>query len=534
MKTPEQILTLTVEVEKAFDVNSLRYRGIRVWPLIRNYLWFRLSREEADAPAGIKASYTNKAATAPLEAVERDTNQVGLLERFRARSLHQKKRNRVLGSFKQLSRFSGVDILFKSNPLYCSELLENGFMDRVHDPIIRLIKGHATYLKLEIASRLGSKRTPRSEPTLFVGPMPLSALNRDLVEGSRWNYFGRRRINKFPKLERVISEISGIEGLVNQKSIIETTDLLLEFSEYYEALLGVLKPKLVFLSAHSTSDVMGLLLACRKEGIPTVEIQHGDLGRHCTKYCGWTKIPNSGYEVLPDFYWLWGEETKRSVKSLRPAGCDQHLPLVGGYPFLSMFLEKNGFQLPLKDQEYLDSLHGYKRIVLYCNEGVGGIPQVFLEAIKRSPSGWKWLIRLHPVQRDKAVPLARSLGELGIPDVDIEAPTRISLYALLSSVDHVACRRSSVGYEALALETPVTIVHPDGLALFQDDIDAGALAYAESSDEFLSEIVRNSRGTNKPQSLAQNRIETSAAVTRECIKVIFEKAGLPYAFDDGP
>ena len=50
-------------------------------------------------------------------------------------------------------------------------------------------------------------------------------------------------------------------------------------------------------------DMIGVCAAASELGIKAIDVQHGKQGKYQAMYSGWTKIPESGYALMPDNFW---------------------------------------------------------------------------------------------------------------------------------------------------------------------------------------------------------------------------------------
>ena len=90
--------------------------------------------------------------------------------------------------------------------------------------------------------------------------------------------------------------------------------------------------------------MMGLIAASRLFGITSVDIQHGKQGKYQPMYSGWL-IPETGYQLLPDYFWCWGKKSSDHILSSSPKR-NTHIPLIGGYLWLRYFSRYLKTELP--------------------------------------------------------------------------------------------------------------------------------------------------------------------------------------------
>lgn len=475
-------IELIEEVERCFDVNEVRFRGERVWPLIRKEIWVQLvfpSRKVATVPQKQKSRRLR-----PTNAIRRSARELAIgVKNFAA---HRRQ-------LKMLCTQGPIDSLFYSRASYHTDQFNGRYYDRQLDPLIELVRKQHRTLKLEFQSKESALRIPRFEPTYFVDPIPPLVCQR----------FGRNGVNRSCKgsidgFESLRATIMGIHKKIHLDSqyFLDQINLLDNYGALFNEILARTQPKVVFLQCYHNLITMALLRSCRSSETISVDVQHGKQGKYHGFYTHWTKIPEEGYEFLPDYFWCWGEQTKRNIEIWQPAQCVQHRPIVGGNLWLSKWVEDNGFRLDEAEEEFLSSLKRVGKVVLVSVQYKFPLKDLFpahlVKGMRKSPNEWLWLIRLHPMQRDLRGAICRLMKDYDIQNYEINYASSCALCPLLRrSHHHVTCW-SSVCYEALSFAVSTTIIHPIGKRLYKDYIDRGIFGYADSSDAILTSIRRGS------------------------------------------
>ena len=96
-----------------------------------------------------------------------------------------------------------------------------------------------------------------------------------------------------------------------------------------------LKPKAIFFELFYNLETWGIILAAKKLKIPAIEVQHGRVGRYQWFSTHWGATREEGECLLPDYFWVFDEESKNNVVrsvGLEPKPLDA---LVGGIPSLT-------------------------------------------------------------------------------------------------------------------------------------------------------------------------------------------------------
>jgi hypothetical protein len=47
-------------------------------------------------------------------------------------------------------------------------------------------------------------------------------------------------------------------------------------------------------------------------------------------YANWSKLPSEGYELMPDYFWVWDENNKVNIVETMPDTSPYPKPIVGG------------------------------------------------------------------------------------------------------------------------------------------------------------------------------------------------------------
>lgn len=162
-----------VKIETEFDVNSLTWRNINVWPLIRLLLFSQLLHE--------------------LEPINKDNipnyRPISYLEQFKYLLKLPLRINKVVSDFIYLTKTKktyqdeilknitstveekqNIDFLFVSFPEYHADKFKGKAYDRFVDPFIDEFKNKYSCLKLEIVTGNLDNPIPRYEETISISP----------------------------------------------------------------------------------------------------------------------------------------------------------------------------------------------------------------------------------------------------------------------------------------------------------------------------------------------------------------------------
>jgi tetratricopeptide (TPR) repeat protein len=486
-KVPHKQITETiVAVEQSYDVNSILFDDIMVWPFMRLILSQQLFHRdknflklEPNQDYGIH--YLSSLSTKELEL---------------------------------LNTHKDTDIFFFSThvTLDRQEKMDGKYFHPYFDPIIDLCKGQLySTIKCELFSNQSKKYLPRYHSPIFLSPS---------VENKKADL--SVKIRHFDLFNEVIQDITGFS--VDEEYILISMQSLSLWQKYFIEILRIISPKIAFLVCFEYKTAMAFISACRKLGILTVDIQHGVNANYHPLYTHWTKIPSKGYSLVPNFFWCWGNTTKNSINNWNLTGSKYHEAIVGGNQRYHHFLNSDNDKTTLNTgiNQFYESINKSDKVILYALQGTVEFSDIVLEAMIHSPKKWLWLIRMHPshIDKNKKQELNNHLAKLKI-NFDIDYSTSISLFSLLKRSHHHITAYSATCYDAIAFRVPTTFVDPSGKELFGQDIDAGIFSYATNWKELMNTIINNTM--NPSIGRLTNYVETSQEKAIEALKIIFER-----------
>ena len=508
----KKIAETIAEIERRFDVNAVRFGELRVWPLIRLALWQQLVHPELEI-MGLANQACAKHSL--ISSVIEDVKKIS-----RACKYPKGYMNKLCfhnGCLRKIVNNTQVDTVFFSRAEEHLNQIEGGFFNPFLDPLIDMIAEQHSYMKVEIDSDSGPRKRPRYKPTIFLNAIWYFVKNRINAGNGRSS-----RINKLENFSGLKKCVSGVrKGIsINEEYFLNQVRVIKKYEGFFAEVLSIIRPKAVFLVCYYDLVRMALISACIRLQIKTVDVQHGKQGKYHGMFTHWTKVPEEGYELLPDFFWVWGEETKRNIQRWQPDGLRRNIPVVGGNLWLSQWINSNRYEeVPGKYDDFLKMVGKYNEVILYTTQPIANaFPDCLLEAMRMSPDSWIWLIRLHPRQRDKLVEIDKFLQGKGLDNYEIKISSEISLYSLLRKSDHHLTSWSSVCYEAIYFGVPTTIIHPNGATLYEEYIEKGIFSYAANGQELLMAIRR--AGKKGPPTEDIPYIETDPKKALEAIEII--------------
>jgi len=445
-------------IEQSLNVNSVKYDEIIVWPYIRSILWAQLNHPDQN--------FTQRDNDQPIK------NEIPVL------SVPE-------DVIEKLNQYKNTDILLLSTRHEYREKIRGKYFSPHLDSLIDFLKNRFKILKFELATAMLPQTLPRFEPVFF-STIPPPIYKIDKVTS----------ITNFDNLKQVVFDISGI--VIDELLFIEGIRFIKGMHYFFLDILKLINPKAVFFVCYYNNvSVLSLILACKRLGIKTIDIQHGVCGNYHASYTHWTSIPSEGYNLIPDYFWCWGESFKNSIEKWYTKDFKHHKPITVGNIYVSKWKNNDDYILNDNMKQFYKKLKQQKKVVLITMQNHDKpMPEYFFETLKKSPSDWMWLFRLHPKynhinnQTEEYITYKNCLYNKikeNCSNFEIDNATNFPLYGLLKRCDHHITISSASCYEALAFMVPSTILDIS-FELLNEDIKKGVFTYAKNSDEILASI----------------------------------------------
>ncbi len=244
------------------------------------------------------------------------------------------------------------------------------------------------------------------------------------------------------------------------------------------------RPRLAFVVGFYGIEGMAFVLACRRCGIPVVDIQHGVQGEMHPAYAAWpTPQQGATHALLPDRFWVWSAWEKEVID--RWARGTRHAAVVGGNPWMDVWQDASswpGTDAALAAARALRQRAAGRPVVLVTLQYglVDGERLTPLAALLREAGDrLAFWVRLHPAMLERREPIRTLLAAAGACELD--APTDLPLQALLPCADVHMTHSSSTVIEAAQFGLRSALTTGYGAELFGPLLASG-LAQLETGD----------------------------------------------------
>ncbi|MFT7612546.1 MAG: hypothetical protein ACI9J3_001509 [Parvicellaceae bacterium] len=458
------------KVEAGKDVNRFTYKGMVLWPLVRYHLLRQWTEQEA---------YN-----------EKHQDDFGVIVKGVKRSFWKFKRKRFLSKMRaQADGVEQVEVAFFTYEGKHTDEFEGKAYDKNIDPFYEKLVGRGNKVaKFQLG--FVPEKKQKMHPSLN--------FNIDALKIFMFLDYSIQKQMFETEIASIVDKINKETGFkLNLKSFQREVYEIFAYREFFLPILQKLNPKVIFMANYYSPYNFALTSACKSLNIETVDIQHGKQGEYHPMNSHWTKVPSAGYELLPSYFWNWGEESVNNIKGWMPQNSG-HRFVAGGNLWLAAFKNDQSRFVPESAFEFKKEIEKYERVVLFTLQPIGEkvLPDFVKKSIEQCPESWLWLVRVHPYMgdhMDKTISFFKNS-----PNVELAHSTDLPLYFLLDLVDHHVTCWSSVYIEALHFEVPTTIVSKIGEDLYQSKINAGKLFKARSASELMSNIenVRKIVGDN--------------------------------------
>ncbi|KAA5822440.1 hypothetical protein FPF71_14950 [Algibacter amylolyticus] len=239
------------------------------------------------------------------------------------------------------------------------------------------------------------------------------------------------------------------------------------FARFYKKV----KPeKVVILGYYGYDDLYAGLITANKIGIATIDFQHGPQTNVHMAYSHWLKVPNYGFNTMPNQFWNWDINSKKNIDKWASKIKTIKVKVVG-QPYIAYCNNKIN-KLDLNDKVVLYSLQTAPIELLTPN---------VIQLIKNS--NYKWVLRLHPRNNTAIHEIEKFLVLNNIKNKTIieNAFDNPLPETLAKSIFHIT-NYSGCALESKIMGIPTLLIHKVGKEMFNDYIDESLVYYINQAD----------------------------------------------------
>jgi hypothetical protein len=452
------VTQILYQLEQTNELDHLTMEGINIWPMVRWCIGARLVKQQNQAvhKPGPSSEDVLKSQLAHAAREIGSTKVPELLKQLNTAHFekYQNERNNLPQSNSQILVVTrGAQNYFQIKEKWYSPIL---------DPIVEKISLNHHVVKIET--------NPQSQvsKTLVHPAYEFSSFHFLIASLVNWT-IRNKALPKFSDqsvtgLSQLRASLIGLAPEVSweTENFADTCFRMLRLAEFYRDLIQTLKIKAAFQSCFYHTDGFALSLACHQTGIPSVDIQHGEQGPYHPYYTHYSRVPKTGYEILPNHIWVWGTPYAKYIQHWDPLGTQCHKVIVGGHPWLQRIKQKSDDLIDNESNELLAQLKTAEKSILVSLQYPipDPLPSLLIETLKEAPVSWIWVFRHHPLSpkahRDD---LESTLNRYGSTNYVIDDAKKMPLAILLNFIDHHVTQSSTVCHEAHASGVATTFIN---------------------------------------------------------------------------
>ena len=481
-----RFLTLVDEIEGAYPVTRWRMGDVPVWPLARRTLYVDLySQTHHDRTREKRDAWQSR----PYASIVRAANFAAtpLVDLWRRRS---DLRHAILVPRRSHIMFLDDEHTFQPR--------DGAWTDTLCDPLINHF--HEQGLSTFLMQRGNLRQAPRTRSSFAAntiinwGQLLAPALRRSA-----------RLAATLPDHDQVLAFLhrNGVyPGGLSQDALRNKAAAVVATAYGFERLLRIVQPSICFIVGYHWGMGHALVLACRRRGIFSVELQRAGLGARHEAYC-WTTIPENGYSILPAAFWSWTQEDAAVIEAWT-TGLKRpwHRSVLGGNPHMSAWFDDNRPETRASDAR-MNAIRARVDadleilVALQTLDGTEKAWDALATLIETGPSRWRWWLRRHPFAAADDSTLARLLT-IRRPNVLIDEASAFPLPALLRHMHVLVSLKSGAAVEAAMFGVKSIFFSRDALGIFPHLVETGKADVAEDIDA-LKERLENLERRSMPR-----------------------------------
>lgn len=454
----EDIITALHHLENVYEVDKWQLQGIDLWPIVRIQFAFELlRRHESCYSTNLKENPKNNTAFIIKGA---KYLYYGTRNRFTPftnywKNLAAKK------YYKQITYQKNIKYLFLGADSH--RIIHKGKVyNRFFDPLIER-SGINEYQIFEYSGYTQKKKYPNKKKTIN--------LNKTL-KGYNLVKKPNNSISPTPLIKKNIGyskdQCEEIENLfktfltqISQGNFYNSISSLFRFWDEY---LQTHNITTIYTLCYYSLQNFALYAAAKKHNVRTVEIQHGPQPPSHPAFARFTKIPQGGFNTLPNIFWCWDKESTLAINEW--AYPQFHKAIIGGHPWLEAW-QAGLFTFP--------TITVNKPLVLYALQTFP-IDEAFPDYLMRTMQETKdfhWLIRLHPRMNTIHKDIQRLLMNNGISNFELHKADTYPLPHILTQISVNITYFSGTAIEASLMGKKTIILDERGLTFFPELIKKG-------------------------------------------------------------
>ncbi|ACK84792.1 hypothetical protein [Methylorubrum extorquens] len=480
--TPFDFFNAVQRVQKEFDLSRLTLGGVNHWMVVRLLMLSNLASLAARSTRALVGMQSHsRMIDNPLAQLSQSSTKLAYYSK------------RIVDRSAILFEPPGTDstpgkMVFYELPVDYTQVIGGSAVNRIADGFV---EAFGSQVRKVCRFDFGLARSAsRIDPTyVFIAPGEIQAPAEDR----------RRFLRAVRDLCRFL-DLHAPDFSISPAQILRSMTQVLSQAEAHDAWLEAVDPKIVAFQCYVSMEKMALLVACKRRGIPTLEVQHG----YCDASSIFNDMPSFGSKtisLLPDVFWAWGPMTRDALRSDPGFRRNDIRVALGGDVWGAL---ANG-RAANEVGTFLEQVaaHRYTRRIMVghqveslmrTGESDLVVPQLLIDAMRAGSSSWLWLIRVHPRSSHLIEPIQKTFVDLGIANFELIHSTITPIEIVFEAADCYVTGFSVSAFEANTIGKPVIIIDEIGRQLFAPLVEADMFKAAATG----AELVRHVKQLERP------------------------------------
>jgi len=440
MSFQKEIQQKILYFEEKYPVYAWEIEGLKIWPFIRTQIFLKFIRQKNNLVNRKNVILKKKETTFSKFEVIFD----------------------VFTYRKWLNNIKKRKYLFIGSSAYRTKV-EGYYFNKFFDSYIEIngIDKDAYFIELDYNT---DEKYFNQELIIDFENFLFSYTKRLLFFKRKFNY----NLNKF---ETFLSELKDLKITDNQyystKSFVEYyTRLIYPRYKFFLKLFKKIKPNKVLALCYYTPSGYAAIAAANILNIETIDYQHGAQGEHHLAYGSWYNMPEAGYVMIPNRFWVWDQSNLHSINKWSHNHSKYSVEVKGN--FWKQYLEKNDLGYKINENFILYTLQSYS----FEEHFTVGI----IDAIRHT--NLRWFLRLHPAYPQQREEIFNFFSEMNLLDkIEMQIANEFPLPILLNKCSFHITNCSGSATEALIHNKHSIIIDQIGQDYFYNEILVGEMTY---------------------------------------------------------
>lgn len=410
----------------------------------------------------------------------------------------------------KLERHHQADILFMSDGISFTKLGEEWY-ERFCDPLI----DQSSNIKLK--SVLWSPRDIGKSPThtkIWSAQASIAFITLWSALLAKISRPGAELLAQLASISKKL-ECNGYQATYfSPNKVLTDAYRMRMLSKFFQQRLAIVRPRIACIVGYYSLEGMSFVWACKKMGVPVVDLQHGVQGPLHPAYAQWALNHQyvSTIPLVPDCFWVWSSNEAVAIQNW--ASGTTHQCYVGGNPWVDLWKLSNSEPVEVKQLKEKAAIvaaraEGQFIVLITLQYGLDYSEQLApLRALLRLVGDtYKFWVRLHPLMLERRQEIKQYLDNLFI---ELDEVSDLPLPALLPHCKAHITHSSSAVIEASDYGIPSIITSRFGAELFTEYLDAGLAVEANEDPSDIHNALKNL------QQVENTRYERSSNRETEC------------------